>query len=103
MPKMVKIAQVGDLSPGEGKVIEVESQSIALFNVDGTFHAMQNTCTHAGGPLGEGELEGHDVTCPWHGAQFNVTTGKVLGPPAGSDVKSFVVTVEGDEVLVDLE
>ena len=57
MPKMVKIAQVGDLSPGQGKVIEVESQSIALFNVDGTFPAMQNTCTHVGGPLGEGELK----------------------------------------------
>ena len=58
MSKMVKIAQVGDLSPGEGTVIEVESQSIALFNVNGTFHAMQNTCTHVGGPLGEGELKG---------------------------------------------
>ena len=101
MPKMVKVAQVGDLSPGEGKVIEVESQNIALFNVDGTFHAMQNTCTHAGGPLGEGALVGDQVTCPLHGAQFNVTTGKVLGPPALSDVKSFVVTVEGSDVLIE--
>ena len=103
MSKNVKIAQVGDLAPGEGKVIEVESLSIALFNVDGTFHAMQNACTHVGGPLGEGELQGDNVTCPLHGAQFNVTTGKVLSPPAGSDVKCYAVTIEGDDVLVDLE
>ena len=103
MPNIVKIAQVGDLAPGEGKVIEIDSRSIALFNVDGTFRAMQNACTHVGGALGDGELQGDNVTCPLHGAQFNVTTGKVLSPPAGSDVKCYAVTVESDEVFVDLE
>ena len=102
MPKTVKIAQTGDLSPGEGKVFEAEGQTIALFNVDGTFYAVENTCTHVGGSLGEGALVGDQVTCPLHGAQFNVASGKVLGPPAGSDVKSFVVTVEGSDVLVEL-
>lgn len=102
MPKLVKIAQTGDLSPGEGKVFEAEGQTIALFNVDGTFYAVENTCTHVGGSLGEGALVGDQVTCPLHGAQFNVASGKVLGPPAGSDVKSFVVTVEGSDVLIEL-
>jgi len=102
MPKTVKIAQTGDLSPGEGKVFEAEGQTIALFNVDGTFYAVENTCTHVGGSLGEGALVGDQVTCPLHGAQFNVASGKVLGPPAGSDVKSFVVTVEGSDVLIEL-
>ena len=102
MPKTVKIAQTGDLSPGEGKVFDAEGQTIALFNVDGTFYAVENTCTHVGGSLGEGALVGDQVTCPLHGAQFNVASGKVLGPPAGSDVKSFVVTVEGSDVLIEL-
>ena len=103
MPKTVKIAKTGDLSPGEGKVFEAEGQTIALFNVDGTLYAIENTCTHVGGPLGEGDLDGDQVTCPWHGAQFNVASGKVLGPPARSDVKSFVVTVEGSDVLIELD
>ena len=102
MPRTVKIAQTGDLSPGEGKVFEAEGQTIALFNVDGTFYAIENTCTHVGGSLGEGALVGDQVTCPLHGAQFNVASGKVLGPPAGSDVKCFVVTVEGSDVLIEL-
>ena len=102
MPKLVKIALTGDLSPGEGKVFEAEGQTIALFNVDGTFYAIENTCTHVGGPLGDGALVGDQVACPLHGAQFNVASGKVLGPPAGSDVKSFVVTVEGSDVLIEL-
>ena len=102
MPKKIKIAQTGDLSPGEGKVCEAKGQTIALFNVDGTLHAIENTCTHVGGSLGEGTLIGDQITCPLHGAQFNVASGKVLGPPAGSDVKSFVVTVEGSDVFIEL-
>ena len=102
MPKLVKIAQTGDLSPGEGKVFEAEGQTIAFFNVDGTFYAIENTCTHVGGPLGEGALVGSEITCPWHGAQFNVASGKVLGPPARNDVNSFVVRVEGSGVLIEL-
>lgn len=54
----------------------------SLFNVDGTFFALDNTYTHRGGPLAEGEISGHEVTCPWHGARFDVRTGEVVGPPA---------------------
>ena len=103
MPKTVKVAEVTELGPGEGKTIEVEGVSLALFNVDGTYFAIANTCTHVGGPLGEGALIGKEVTCPLHGAQFDVTSGKVLGGPARSDVKSFPVSLEGDDVMVEVE
>ncbi|HUY13252.1 MAG TPA: non-heme iron oxygenase ferredoxin subunit [Terriglobia bacterium] len=103
MPKTVKVAQTSELSLASGKVVEAEGRSIALFNVEGTFYAIDNTCTHRGGPLGEGELNGEIVTCPWHGANFNVKTGAVTGPPAGTGVHSFVVKVEAGDVLVELE
>ena len=103
MSKLVKVATVSELSAGEGKVVNAEGQSIALFNVDGTFSAIDNTCTHVGGPLGEGALVDDTVSCPWHGAGFNVQTGACTGGPAASDVKSFPVKIEGDDVLVELE
>ena len=103
MSKMVKVAQTDELSPGSGKVVEADGRSIALFNVEGTFCAIDNTCTHRGGPLGEGELSGEMVTCPWHGANFNVKTGAVTQPPAPTGVRTFVVKVEGGDVLVELE
>ena len=103
MPKTVKVGEVTELGPGEGKTVEVEGVSLALFNVDGTYFAIANACTHVGGPLGEGALIGKEVTCPLHGAQFDVTCGKVLSGPARSDVKSFPVSVEGNNLFVELE
>jgi nitrite reductase/ring-hydroxylating ferredoxin subunit len=102
MSKLVKIAETTDLLPGTGKVVEADGRSIALFNVAGTFYAIDNACTHQGGPLGEGELAGEVVTCPWHGAKFNVKTGAVLAPPARKGVQSFPVTVQGNDVLAEL-
>lgn len=103
MAKRIKIAQTGDLAPGTGKVVEAEGLRIALFHVDGAFSAIDNTCPHRGGPLGEGKLTGELVTCPWHGARFNVRTGAVMGPPARAGVRSLTVRVEGDDVLVELD
>ena len=103
MPKTVKVGEVKDLGSGTGKTIEVEGVSLALFNVDGTYFAMANACTHVGGALGEGALNGKEVTCPLHGAKFDVTCGKALGGPARGDAKSFSVSVVGDEVFVELE
>jgi len=103
MSKLVKVAKTNDVAPGAGKVVEAEGHSIALFNVAGTFHAIDNTCTHDGGPLGEGVLTGETVSCPWHGAEFNVTTGDVLGPPADDCVRKFPVKVQGNDVLVELD
>ena len=103
MPEYVKVAQASEIEPNQGKLVEVQGKKIVLFNVDGKFHAIDNTCTHRGGPLAEGELNGDEVTCPWHGAHFNVKTGAVLGPPAPEGVKSFLVRVTGSDVEVEIE
>ncbi len=88
MAKTVKVAQTSDLSPGTGKVVQADGHGIALFNVEGTFFAIDNNCTHRGGPLGEGELSGDTVQCPWHGAHFNVRNGAVTSSPARKGVRS---------------
>src|SRR5262249_26060555 len=101
--RLVKVAGTKEVAPGTGKVVDAEGRRLALFNVAGAFHAIDNTCTHQGGPLGEGDLAGEVVTCPWHGAQFNVKTGAVLATPARQGVQSIPVKVQGDDVLVELD
>jgi len=103
MSKLIKVAETKDVAPGSAKVVEAEGRSIALFNVAGTFHAIDNTCSHEGGPLGEGELFGEVVTCPWHNAEFNVTTGEALSPPAYESVRRFPVKIQGNDILVEVE
>lgn len=97
----VKVAAVGDLAPGEGRTIEAEGRSLAIFNVDGRYYAIDNTCAHRGGPLGEGDLDGPVVTCPWHAWRWNVTTGANVNNPAVT-VACFSVTVDGGAIFVDL-
>jgi nitrite reductase/ring-hydroxylating ferredoxin subunit len=102
MPEFVKVAKTDELSPGQATLVEAGGKEIALFNVAGTFHAIDNNCTHVGGPLCEGELSGTEVICPWHGAAFDVTTGQVLGPPAGAPVNRYNVRVEGSDIEVEV-
>ena len=102
MSNFVKVASIADLSPGQSKVLNVNETEIALFNVDGEFFAISNTCMHRGGPLGEGFLEGDVVTCPWHGWRYNVKTGSNLMIP-NQKVLSYQVKVEGNDVFVSLE
>jgi nitrite reductase/ring-hydroxylating ferredoxin subunit len=99
MAEFVRVAGTGDVQPGNGLVAEVNGQAIAVFNVGGTFYAIDNTCVHRGGPLGEGELEGHVVTCPWHAWQYDVKTGRSLNNPSAC-VKSYETKVEGNEIKV---
>ena len=101
MGDLVRVALVSDLEPGQGKTVERRGVAIALFNVDGTFRAIGNACGHRGGPLAEGELTGTTVTCPWHGWQFNVTTGSTLRNSEIA-VPTYRVEVRGDEVFVEL-
>ncbi len=91
-----------DIQPGQGRMFEVGGKKIALFNVDGVFYAIDDTCTHRGGPLSDGTLNGKEVTCPWHGAVFDVTTGQVLQPPAPEVVASYDVRVEGGDIEVEV-
>lgn len=103
MGHFVKIGTKADLEDLEGgKLVEVEGRSIAVFNIGGKVYAIDNTCTHRGGPLAEGILAEDEVVCPWHGARFNIKTGAVCGPPAQVGVMSFPVRVSGDSVEVEL-
>lgn len=102
MAGFVKVGTTGNLAPGQGKRVEVSGKKIALFNVDGTYYAVDDTCPHKGGPLSEGELAGSEVTCPWHGAVFDVTTGNVLGPPAAKGVSRYNVRVSGESIEVEV-
>jgi 3-phenylpropionate/trans-cinnamate dioxygenase ferredoxin component len=103
MSRLVKVAETKDIAPGTGKVVQAEGRSLALFNVAGTFHAIDNTCTHESGPLGEGALVGEVVTCPWHSTEFNVRTGEALGPLTEEGVRNYPVQVQGNDVLVELD
>jgi 3-phenylpropionate/trans-cinnamate dioxygenase ferredoxin component len=102
MGSLVEVAKTDDLEPGQGICVEVEGKRIALFNIGGIYHAIDDTCTHVGGPLSEGEIEEHVVTCPWHGAQFNLKTGEVLGPPARKPIRVYKVQVEGDSIKIEV-
>lgn len=98
---LVEVAKVSDVKPGHGKVVKANGKELALFNVDGKFHATENTCVHRGGPLGEGSLDGNVVTCPWHGWKYDVKTG-VSPVNSSAKVQPFKVKVEGEKILVDI-
>ncbi|HEV8595757.1 MAG TPA: Rieske 2Fe-2S domain-containing protein [Thermoplasmata archaeon] len=95
----VAVAKVGDVRPGESKVVLVLGRPVALFNVNGTFYATDNTCLHRGGPVGEGFLDGAIVTCPLHGWQYDVKTGQNLANPA-AQLRTYRVIVAGDIVKI---
>jgi nitrite reductase/ring-hydroxylating ferredoxin subunit len=99
----VKVTQVKQVAPGTGTVADVRGTAVAVFNVGGAFYAIANACTHVGGPLGQGRLEGTTVTCPWHHSRFDVTSGKVLHGPAQRPVATYPVRVRGDDVFVVVE
>ena len=102
MSNFVRVAAVSDLKPGENKSVNVNGTDVALFNVDGQFFAIGNTCLHRGGPLGEGYLEGDVVTCPWHGWRYNVKTGANAMMPTAK-VPNYQVKVDGNDVLVAID
>jgi nitrite reductase/ring-hydroxylating ferredoxin subunit len=102
MPAFIKVATAGELPPGQAKRVEVHGKAIALFNLGGSYHAIDDTCPHRGGPLSEGQVQGEVVTCPWHGAKFKVTSGEVLGPPARVGVSRYTVRVKGSDVEVEV-
>lgn len=99
--RRIKVAAVGEVAAGQGTVVDAEGKSLALFNVDGVFYATDNTCPHRGGPLGEGELDGCVVTCPWHAWRWDVTTGANVNNP-GVRVACFPVAVENGAVYVEV-
>lgn len=99
----VKVASRSQVPPGGKRLLDVDGRAIALFNVDGTFYAIDDVCTHDGGPLAEGDLQGCEIQCPRHGARFDVRTGKPLCMPAIEPVASHRVEVRDDEVFLEIE
>jgi nitrite reductase/ring-hydroxylating ferredoxin subunit len=102
MARIIKLTMSKDLAPGAAIAFDVEGQRIAVFNVDGAYFAIDDTCPHAGGPLSEGTVKDCKVTCPWHEADFDLRTGAVLSPPAFEGVKCYRVVVEGNEIKVEV-
>ena len=102
MPNFVRVASISDLKPGENKIVFIEDEEIALFNIGGEFFAISNSCPHRGGPLGEGSLDGDIITCPLHGWRFNVKSGMNEVMP-NVKVQCYQVKIEGNDILVSLD
>ena len=102
MGEFVTIAKTGDSEPGQITYHEVGSAHIALCHVNGRFYAIDDVCTHDGGSLDQGELQGQLVECPRHGAKFDVTDGRAVVLPAVLPVKTYAVQVDGDDVRVEV-
>ena len=100
MTKEIEVAKVSEIAPGSAKQVEVDGEAVAIFNVGGQFYAIGDTCTHAQASLSEGEVENLEVTCPWHGAKFDLKTGKNLCMPAVEPVQTYGLKIEGDVIKI---
>jgi len=95
--------KTSDIPPGKTQKVTVDGKEILVINIEGSYFAMDDTCTHSGASLSEGSLEGSTVTCGWHGAQFDCKTGKLAKFPAKiNDLKAYNVLVESDDVFVEV-
>ncbi|NLG96345.1 MAG: non-heme iron oxygenase ferredoxin subunit [Chloroflexi bacterium] len=100
--EFVRVIEASEIQSGERVLVEVDEQPIAVFNISGKYYAIGDVCTHDGGPLGDGELDGYQIICPRHGARFDVRTGKALTLPAVVDTPWYPVRVEDGWIEVGL-
>jgi len=100
MTDFQKVASVSDIPVGQVKAVELDDERIAICNVGGTLHAVSDICSHAYAHLSEGEFEGNELTCPLHGARFDVTTGKALCLPAVKPIAVYTVEIRDEEVWI---
>jgi 3-phenylpropionate/trans-cinnamate dioxygenase ferredoxin subunit len=100
MGNYVKVAKKSEIEPGEKKLVEVNGRAVGLFNLEDSYYAIEDVCTHDGGPLAEGNLMGDEIECPRHGARFNVQTGEATRMPAFESVDTYEVKVEGEDILI---
>jgi 3-phenylpropionate/trans-cinnamate dioxygenase ferredoxin subunit len=98
MSEFVKVARLGELPPGSKSLVDIDGRAIALFHVGDAVYAIDDICTHDGGPLAEGRLCGHEIECPRHGARFDVRTGAPLCMPAFEPVTTHEVKIQGDDI-----
>ncbi len=100
MAEFTTVATITEVPPGERLIVEIGRRWIVLFNVDGQYYAIEDRCTHDDGPLAEGELRGCEISCPRHGARFDVRDGRVLSAPALVDVPTFQTRILGEEIQI---
>ncbi|TWU45834.1 3-phenylpropionate/cinnamic acid dioxygenase ferredoxin subunit [Novipirellula aureliae] len=103
MSNPIKVATTSSVPPGRGILVDADGLLLALFNIDGVFYAIDDACPHQGAPLSEGAVRGCVVICPWHAAEFEIPTGKLLCAPGTRDVQTYPVTIDGDDVMVDID
>ena len=103
MARSITLAKADEIPAGKHDVFEVEGTWIAVFNVDDTYYAIEDVCTHDGYPLEDGEVIGCEIICSRHGARFDLRNGKALTMPAVTATKSYPVRVEGDDLVLELE
>ncbi|HET7643316.1 MAG TPA: Rieske 2Fe-2S domain-containing protein [Nitrososphaeraceae archaeon] len=96
----VKVANTNDIQPSQMKEVQVNGESICIVNVEGKYYAIGNICTHEGGPLADGTLQGYEVECPWHASKFDVRTGEVKEPPASEPEPVYQIKVDGNNILI---
>ena len=102
MGRYVRVASTSEIPDRGAKCVEVDGRTIAVFNLSGSYYAIDDECSHAGGPLSDGCVEGDEVECPWHGARFNVKTGAACCAPAADGQATYPVRVSGDDVEVEV-
>jgi len=102
MTEFRKAARIEDVPAGQRKMVKVGGKRIALFNIDGNYYAIDDTCTHKGGPLSEGQVAGTTVTCPWHHSSFDLRSGDAMTPPAEVGVSTYNVRVVDDDIEIEI-
>ena len=102
MSDFVKVASTSEISKGKMKGFEVKGNKLLIANVNGKYYSVCSICPHRKGPLQEGELNGNNVTCPWHGSEFDITSGKVTKGPATENIKKYEVKVDGKDILIKI-
>jgi len=100
MSDWIDVDAVSNLPEGSVSLIEVDGFEVAVFNVGGQFYAVEDVCTHDGGTLADGEVEGYEIECPRHGARFDLRTGQVTAPPAYEAITTYAVRIRDDRVEV---
>lgn len=101
--EFVKVGKKSDIPPSHMKEVQVAGQSVCVANIDGRYFAINNICSHEGGPLADGTLQGYEVECPWHQSKFDVRTGDVKAPPAVEPQAAFEIKILGEDIMVKLD
>jgi 3-phenylpropionate/trans-cinnamate dioxygenase ferredoxin subunit len=103
MVKWHDIAKLEDFPPNSRRLVMIDGQAIVVFNLAGEFYALEDRCSHDDSPLHEGEIEGDEIICPWHGARFCLKTGAVTEPPAYEDIATYPVRIYQDRVQLQID